>query len=289
VNQLPVLEDDGFLTPAAGTWAEQKYLLLYNYASMFATSMKRRWEHRVYVDLFSGAGRARMTEPSRVVPASPMLALMVPDPFDRYVFCEISAEKIHALRLRCKREYPAVDVRFVHGNSNECVEEILSEFPLYGPRSRVLGFCFADVQAMSNMDFETVVGLARRYMDFLILIPTGMEATRWWRDLLLPRSDRVARFTGVAGWRDRWAQAEASGASVDGFLTELYHEQMKTLGYVHGGFDHTTLIRLPGRNVRLYRLAFFSRHRLGEWFWRQTQKSSTRQLSLLDGLTDGGD
>ena len=121
MNRLPAVEDDGLLTPVVGAWAEQKYLLLHNYAGMFATSMKRKWKHRVYIDLFADAGRARLRGSNRIVPASPLLALMVADPFDRCIFCEMNDARIRALEVRCEREYPDVDTRFVRGDSNQRV------------------------------------------------------------------------------------------------------------------------------------------------------------------------
>jgi hypothetical protein len=38
------LPDDGLPTLEVGSWAEEKYNLLRHYASLFATSMKARWE-----------------------------------------------------------------------------------------------------------------------------------------------------------------------------------------------------------------------------------------------------
>ena len=46
---------DNLYTPLVGQWSEEKYMLLANYAQVFATSMKDKWEDRVYVDLFAGA------------------------------------------------------------------------------------------------------------------------------------------------------------------------------------------------------------------------------------------
>jgi hypothetical protein len=48
------LQDDGLVTPIVGVWAEEKYRLVECYARIFATAMKRKWDMRVYVDLFSG-------------------------------------------------------------------------------------------------------------------------------------------------------------------------------------------------------------------------------------------
>jgi hypothetical protein len=77
VKELPDLEDDGLLAPSVGRWGEQKYLHVTNYASVFATSMKAKWDCRIYVDLFAGAGRSRIDGTDRIVEGSPLLALAV--------------------------------------------------------------------------------------------------------------------------------------------------------------------------------------------------------------------
>lgn len=80
--------DDGLVISEVGPWAERKYRLLATYAGMFATATKNRWPKRVYIDLFSGCGKALIRGTSRIVQASPLLALSVVDPFSLHVFCE---------------------------------------------------------------------------------------------------------------------------------------------------------------------------------------------------------
>lgn len=96
-DKLIELTDDGLITPEIGAWGEDKYRLVSIYATMFATSMKDKWDCRVYIDLFAGAGRARIKNTKRIIPASPMLALDIKDKFDTYIFCEEDPEKFRAL------------------------------------------------------------------------------------------------------------------------------------------------------------------------------------------------
>ncbi len=88
LEDLPQLNDDGLLIPEVGSWAERKYRILWNYAKMFTTGTKNKWHERIYIDLYAGAGFARIRESSIIVPASPLLALDIPDKFDKYIFCE---------------------------------------------------------------------------------------------------------------------------------------------------------------------------------------------------------
>jgi hypothetical protein len=86
-DPLPALDDDGLETPEVGSWGEDKYRLVRNYAQLFAQSMRGKWECLVYVDLFAGSGRARIRGTSRIVPASPLVVLDNPARFSRYIFC----------------------------------------------------------------------------------------------------------------------------------------------------------------------------------------------------------
>ncbi|HEX3558264.1 MAG TPA: hypothetical protein VHU19_03620 [Pyrinomonadaceae bacterium] len=56
---------------------------------------------------------------------------------------------------------------------------------------------------------------------------------------------------------------------------------MEKLGYIYTGPEDMRPVRLPEKNVLLYRLAFFSRSDLGKKFWEQARKYSDDQRSLF--------
>src|ERR1051326_5153063 len=89
------VDGDGLITPDVGSSAETKYRLLALYDQLFSTGMKNKWDQRVCVDLYAGAGHSRILGTSTVFKGSPMIALTVTDPFDKYIFCE---EKWRPLR-----------------------------------------------------------------------------------------------------------------------------------------------------------------------------------------------
>ena len=82
------VDDDGLMTPEVGGWAETKYRLLALYDELFSTGMKNKWDQRVYVDLYAGGGYSRIQGTSRFLKGSPIIALTVNHPFDKYIFCE---------------------------------------------------------------------------------------------------------------------------------------------------------------------------------------------------------
>lgn len=276
------LPDDDLVTPKIGRWGEHKYLLVSSYARIFARSMKTKWNCRVYIDLFAGAGRSKIAKTSRIVPASPLLVLNIPDKFDRYIFCEKDEVKMSALKQRVKTESPDADVHFVHGNSNLQISEILSKIQRPQKDFKVLTFCFADPYNMKSLQFSTIQQLSGRFMDFLILIPSGMDANRNLKSHYLnPENKTIDRFLGTSQWREEW-QKISIHQSFDIFLTNRYGQNMQELGYDYPGIENTQLIRSVNKNLPLYRLAFFSRHKLGEKFWRETKKYCDPQLKLFE-------
>lgn len=278
-DRLPTLDDDGLYTPEVGDWAEQKYRLVSSYATMFSTAMKDKW-HRVYIDLFAGAGRARIKNTQRIVPASPMLALNVPNKFDLYIFCEKEKKIIDTLEKRVSMSYSDVNSRFLRGDANDLTKELLNEIPPARSGFKVLAFCFVDPFALENLAFGTIDQLSSRFIDFLVLIPTGMDAVRNLSRYINPSNMTIDRFLGLPTWRDKWHIAEKNGENLGVFLTNCFGERMIGLGYKYSGIDKTQQVRSTDKNLPLYRLAFFSRSDLGEKFWREARKYSNDQMGF---------
>jgi three-Cys-motif partner protein len=271
--------------PEIGSWGEEKYRLVRNYSQIFATSMKVKWQCRVYIDLFAGAGRSRIKESGKIVDGSPMIALGIENPFDRYIFVDENPTNIDALSKRVKEHHPDADTHFVHGDANHSVDEILSLIPQHSSTCKVLGFCFVDPFKIDNLKFETLRRLSAKYMDFLVLIPTGMDARRNVSYYMKPENKKVDEFIGHADWRQKWPQAEMTGENFGLFLLKQFCTSMNDIGY-NAIYNYSTAeasveIRSSEKNLPLYRLAFFSKHPLAHKFWTDVKKYSNLQLEFL--------
>lgn len=276
-----VIKDDGLIIPEVGAWGKEKYRLVTLYADMFASSMKDKWECRVYLDLFSGAGLSRIEGTREIVAASPLLALDIENRFDRYIFCEENREKFSALKDRCGKFFPTADIRFVEGDANIVVDQIIKEMPQYKKGFRVLSFCFVDPYKVSNLNFETIKKLSKNFMDFLVLIPTHMDAHRNVGPYLQPGNKKVDNFLGSSGWRDEWSIAEKRGERFSNFFADCFGNSMSRLGFIYSGIAETVLIRSVDKNLPLYRLAFFSKNQLAYKLWKEAKKYGNDQLQLL--------
>ncbi len=99
------VSDDGLPVSEVGEWTEEKHRLVGYYAGMFATAMKRKWDSRVYIDLFAGSGLSRLKETGKIIPGSPFCALNIKDKFDRYIFCDSDKRNVKALEHRINEKY----------------------------------------------------------------------------------------------------------------------------------------------------------------------------------------
>src|SRR5262245_21539932 len=118
------VDDEGLLTPVVGGWAETKYRLLALYDELFSTGMKNKWDQRDYIDLYAGAGYSRIQGSGKFLKGSPIIALTVIDPFDKYIFCEGREDLSDALKARVKRIAPQANVAYILGNCDAEIEKI---------------------------------------------------------------------------------------------------------------------------------------------------------------------
>jgi three-Cys-motif partner protein len=274
------IEDDGLHTPEVGDWAERKYRLISYYGQIFSTGMKRKWDSRAYIDLFAGAGYGRVRDTSRVLQTSALLALGVPDPFNRYVFCDLDPACTEALQRRVEREYGDTRrVDYLTGDSNELLQEILELMRQERQRGSLLSFCVVDPCKMANLKFSTIEQLSMLFVDFLVLIPSYMDAHRNEGAYVAPGNSTVEEFLGDADWRSKW---ESSAGEFGAFIVDQFGLAMKRLGFLYDGPGEEVPVYLPRKNVKLYHLAFYSKNELGMKFWRSARKGSDDQLGLFE-------
>lgn len=279
-KELPQVQADGLAVADVGAWAEEKYRLVELYASLFCRAVRGKWDCLVYIDIFAGAGYARFKGTQRIVAGSPLIALGLEEKFDRYVFCEADDESAAALRQRCAREYPAERVVVILGDANVSAQDVVRGFPTPSKSNRVLGFCFVDPFKMANLKFATIEALSRRFMDFLVLIPSGMDAHRNEGLYVREENRTVDEFVGNPEWRSVWLAEKAKGRTFETFVVEEFGRSMSRLGYPAPSLDHAAVIRSDEKNLLLYRLMHYSKHQLAGKLWQQAKKYTNPQAGF---------
>lgn len=273
--------DDGlYYEDRVGAWVEDKHRLVSLYEALFSTGMKRKWDVRVCIDLYAGPGLVRIRDTNRFLWGSPLLALRVKNPFDKYIFCESKPSALSALKTRVKRHFPSADVSYVEGSCDSSVEEICSKIPSPSRNRKVLSFCFVDPYDLS-VKFSTIKRLSETFVDFLVLLALGMDGNRNLQHYLDDDNHKIDNFLGLSDWRHSWrTQSLKQKTSFAQFLAETYAMQMETLKYLPVAFHQMKSVRSDVKNLPLYHLALFSRHSLAYDFWGDVLRYSTSQLSL---------
>jgi three-Cys-motif partner protein len=275
MNLVVATEPDGLKTTEIGRWALDKYRVLALYAHLFSRGMKKKWLNRVYIDLCAGSGFSQIEGTDQMYYGSPLLAMGVPDPFNRYILCERDEGSLSALRERVSRLFPQRDVRFVLGQHDEKIKEVAKEIPR---GSSVLSLCFVDPFDLS-IKFTTIRYLSTFRLDFLLVLMLNNDANRNVRNYTNDANHKIDEFLGLPDWRNGWQTEERKGITFVRFLAETFNKQMEALGYLPMPFDRMKLIRSDG-NLPLYHLALFSKSERAYEYWDEVLTYSTLQRSL---------
>jgi three-Cys-motif partner protein len=282
MNDQFLFEEDGFFMPDVGSWATTKHQKISYYCSLFSTSMKKKWDCRVYIDLFAGAGKGKIEHTRKIIPGSPLISLSVNDPFDKYIFCEKDTDSIEALKKRINKYFSNKDVSFIEGDINNSVEKMLSVVPKFSKSFKGLSLCFVDPFKKSELSFDTLKFISNNlYVDFLVLIPSYMDIHR--NEKIYTRTENISldKYLGNDIWRERWKVTKKSDTDFGIFIADEFCKQMQSLGYLYEGLNDVELVtKGTVSNLKLYHLAFFSKNKLGLQFWRETKENTRQQLTL---------
>lgn len=270
---------DGLFTPTVREWSLEKYKLVGSYCDIFTNGMKYKWNQLVYVDLFAGAGYAKIKESNKTYLNSALLAMSIPTPFSKYILCEQDEERFEALSERVKRDFSHLNCELIKGDSNKNVDRVIKALPQFGKGNTRLPFCFVDPYSL-NLNFATIKALGQTLMDFLILQALHMDANRNFDIYLNDESTKIAEYLGISNWRELF---EKDGMiyrkDFVKFLAEQYQEQMGKLGYQK--VKHMHQIRSNEKNLPLYYLSFYSKHPTGEKFFKEVQKRLNSQILMF--------
>ena len=266
--------------PSLDPGATRSTTFVGHFSHLFATGMKNIWQHRIYVDLFSGPGRVRFARGGPVFNSTPLIALTTRDPFDRYIFGDNDRRALMDLETRARRLAPDHDLRFVGGDANEVVDRVLAQVPRPSPHNRVLTFCVLDPFDISSLQFSTIKAIGSVFVDFFILVASHMDASRNWKVYQDPNNPTVDLFLGRSDWRDEWPKPEVCKDGFGPFIVGAFIESMRREKFELGMLEP---VRLPRNNTPLYYLAGFSRNPRGVEFWRKAQKSADPEQQLPFG------
>lgn len=274
-----MVENDNLIIPEVGAWGEKKYKLVGSYCNIFTSGMKNKWDTLVYIDLFAGAGYAKIKGTNRILKSSALIALSIPNQFNKYIFCEVEVIKLQALKARVEREFPSANVEYVLGNSNQNIDKIYSLIPKNSKEESILRFCFVDPFSL-NLKFKTIHKLSKvGKIDFLILLALHMDANRNFRNYIEENSTKIDLFIGDTNWRIPFKEGKIRSQDFIKFISDRYDVNMKELEYVEPVEKHQ--VKIEDKNIPLYYLAFYSKNPRGNDFFKKVEKYQSPQQSMF--------
>ena len=276
------MEADGYYLPEIGSHSVQKIRRHNYYAGIFSKAMAAKWAHRAYIGLYAGAGRAIIRHSGEVVDTSALAVLKQEVPFTKYIFVDSDARCIEALEARVQALDRDLDVELIQRPVNEAVPDILQAMPHFdfAAGEGLLSLCFIDPFRL-DLDFEVIRALSRFKIDFLIMLPLGFDLRRNLRRYLENREDeRVARLIDAPNWRAEWRERQQSDRYFVAFILEKFNQAMERLGFRRREMKETVSVKVTGMGVYLYSLALYTRHPLGDQFWKTTIAGTSPQMRL---------
>ncbi len=279
--EMYLSKEDHLLVRGVWPHSARKSWMVSRIVDVVSTAMSGKWAELGYVELYSGPGRLLDQSTGIELPGSPVEALRVRAPFDRYVFCDFDPDSVHALRDRADREDVGsrADVRQGDAKDLSHVVRVAGEFV-----RGTLVIVYLDPARPRDMTWATVEVLARRLpnVDLIINLPVNS----------LQRA--------ISGPHGRGAEARAAGAflghpdprqlmqwdrthshNVMGTIRairDFYDEQLKSLGFLEPG---RRVVDYP-HGVPYYDLLYASRHPLGVELWNRANPPDLPEPSLLD-------
>ena len=96
--------DDGFPIESGSSWTFQKNQIIHRFLHQFATTMQRKFNYLVYLDLFAGSGIKRIRNRGYTYGA-PAIALSEQNGFSKHILCESDPDLSNALRIRVNKYF----------------------------------------------------------------------------------------------------------------------------------------------------------------------------------------
>jgi len=256
-----------------GYWTEVKLSILREYASAYATIMKKQPAIRLfaYIDGFAGLGYHIAKSSRQRIEGSPIVALNIEPPFSHYYFIDMDEERADRLRAVTKGR---ADVTVYEENCNTVLLEKV--FPQCRFEDYRRALCLLDPYQL-NPNWEVVkaagqMGSIEIFLNFMIM-DANMNVLWKNPDLVAaPQIDRMNLFWGDGSWRTTsyskepglFGEMEEKAANIDIALS--YRNRLKQIA----GFRFVPE-PMPMRNSRgavIYYLFFASQNKTGEMIVR---------------------
>lgn len=248
---------DGLPARIVAPHSLKKSWMVKQYLGTVGRAMARKWFEVNYVELFCGPGTLLDRDNGDELPGSPLEALAIEQPFERYVFCDGDPDCAEAVRQRTVVP-PASRAHVFAGDANDH-EHLERVAAVLDPRALVI--LYLD-PAKPNLDFSTIEFFAGRfkYLDVIINLPfvainrsLAVESTEWPARFL--KHPNPLKLRGPD-------EFSASRAIRDHFLGEL-----RAIGLDHIEQEEVCTSKAP-----LYDIILASRDEKAKTLWKKANR-----------------
>ncbi|MEA2358257.1 MAG: hypothetical protein QOI62_1517 [Solirubrobacteraceae bacterium] len=272
--------DDGLLVRGVKPHSAAKSMLVSRGVDTVSFAMGGKWHGVHYLELYSGPGRLLDQSTGVEQVGSPLQALQVRRPFNRYVFSDYSQQCIEALDVRVGARS---DVDVLCGDANDAahLKEIAARLD---PRALVVAYL--DTARPQDLHWSTVEYLAGqfRFIDLIINLPIHNVM----RAILGAGAGAGARGPGAAGRFLHHSSphdlltfnraSELDTRATRETIRAHYDAQLMALGFKRPA--RRTVWFPPGNPY--YDVLLASRHQTGLDLWNKTNPAPENpQLSFL--------
>lgn len=221
-----------------GAWSELKLEIVEKYGAAYTRAFASHpGLKKYYVDSFSGAGAHISKSTKRMIDGSPVRALRISPPFDRFFFIDLNDQKTAHLKELCG-ERPNVHVET--GDASRYLIETLLPTIHYAKYNRAL--CLFDPYGLHldwrAMEMAGKSGAVDMFLNFPVM---DMNRNAIWRDPgAVPQDgiDRMNKFWGDSSWRtaaySEHPQTDLFGPSAiikhgNEAIVKAFQERLKTV------------------------------------------------------------
>ena len=257
-----------------GDWALDKHSTLCKYTHICqAVRRKFTLSGATYIDLYCGAGKARIRDSGQIVDGSPMVAAKkarsTRSDFRTIYIADADATKLEACSARLSDE--GFKVEAFHGRSEDTVHEVLE-------RLHPAAFHFAFLDPFSiDLPFSVIEALAQlRCIDIMLLISDMDLIRNVENEHIDAKRARLDRF--APGWRSA-LDLHQPKRNLARAVLEYWRTQVDCLG-----LKRPAEIRpiKAGKHSHIYHLALLSQNeKLSNRFWKAVLASETKQIGLF--------
>lgn len=167
---LVVDEEEMLFARAVSLHSSVKAYYARRYAEIVGTAMRNKW-YLTWIELFAGPGKLYVRESGEFAPGSPIEALAIRHPFNRYVFSDLDPACVESLRRRVGNRH---DVHILQGDANS--PELLVEIAKLVPQRNSLVVLYGDPAGL-DLKWDTLQFFIDRFkhVDLLLNVPiTGV-------------------------------------------------------------------------------------------------------------------